>query len=127
MTLAYATAALVSAGAVVAAAAPLRVTVSAPGHAPKVNTRWNYSVKVTQSGKLVPAKISEAMVDPIGGSHPVEFGTSTKNITNWAFNGVFKDFIIWPASSRGIPLTLRITVKVGAATKVVEYTVTSVA
>jgi hypothetical protein len=124
MTLMGATAALAAAGMFVGAGAPVRVAVTAPGHTPKINKHWNYSVRVTQSGKVVPAKITAAMVDPIGGSHPVEFGTSTKNITNWRFNGVFKDFIVWPASSRGIPLTLRITVRVGTVKKVVDYSVT---
>ena len=123
-TLLGATAALAAAGGVFAAGAPVGVTVTAPGHTPKINKHWNYSVKVTQSGKVVHAKLTEAIVDPIGGSHPVQFGTSTKNITNWPFNGVFKDFMVWPASSRGIPLRLRITVKVGTVTKVVNYAVT---
>jgi len=106
------------------AAAPVKVAVTAPGHTPKINTHWNYTVRATRGGKLVAGKITEQIVDPIGGTHPVEFGKSTKDITNWPFNGVFKDFIIWPASSRGIPLKLRIVVKVGAAKSTVTYAVT---
>jgi len=106
------------------ASSPLEVTVSAPGHTPKINVHWNYSLKVTRGGKPVAAKLSEAIVDPIGGVHPVQFGKNTTNITNWPINGTFKDFIIWPPSSRGVPLRLRITVKVGTAKKVVTYAVT---
>jgi hypothetical protein len=107
-----------------AASSPLEVTLSAPGHTPRINVHWNYSLKVTRGGKPVAAKLSEAIVDPIGGVHPVQFGKNTKNITNWPINGTFKDFIIWPPSSRGVPLKLRITVKVGTAKKVVTYAVT---
>ena len=104
--------------------APLKVTVSGPGHSPKVNTKWNYSVRITQGGKPVKAKITEQIVDPIGGRHPVQFGTSTKNITNWPVDGTFKDFIIWPSSSRGIPLKLHVIVVAGKARKAVDYSVT---
>jgi hypothetical protein len=117
-------AAAAAAGALVAAAP--KVTVSTPGHAPKINAHWNYKVHVTLNGKPVAARITEAIVDPIGGVHPVQFGKSTKNITNFEFKGTFSDFIVWPASSRGIPLTLRITVAVGKAKKVVAYHVTPV-
>lgn len=125
MTVMSVAAVLAAAGGLAAGSgAPVSVTVQSPGHTAKINTHWNYTVKVTQSGKVVPAKITEAIVDPIGGSHPVQFGKNTKNITNWPFNGIFKDFIIWPPTSRGIPLTLRITIQVGKAKKVVNYAVT---
>jgi hypothetical protein len=105
-------------------AAPLRVAVTAPGHTPKVSTHWNYTVRVTRGGKPVAGRISEQIVDPIGGKHPVEFGTSTKPITNWPFKGVFRDFIVWPASSRGVPLKFRVIVVVGKIRRVVDYAVT---
>ena len=124
MTLTAVTAALAAAGLLAGSGAPVKVTVAAPGHTAKVNTHWNYTVAVTKGGKPVAARITETIVDPIGGAHPVEFGKSTKTITNWPFKGVFKDFIIWPPSSRGIPLTLRISVKVGTVKKVVNYAVT---
>jgi hypothetical protein len=107
-----------------AAAPPVKVTVTAPGHTPKVNTRWHYVVRATQGGKPVPGRITEQIVDPIGGVHPVEFGKGTKPIKNWPFKGVFRDYMIWPASSRGIPLKFRIIVVTGKTTKVVTYAVT---
>ena len=105
-------------------ASPVRAVLTAPGHTPKINTHWNYTLRVTQAGKPVAARITAQIVDPIGGKHPVEFGKSTKNITNWPIKGAFRDFIIWPASSRGIPLTFRITVVAGKTTRVVNYSVT---
>lgn len=101
-----------------------QVAFTAPGHTPKLNTHWNYVVRVTDAGKPVPARITAQIVDPIGGTHPVQFGKSTKTITNWPFTGVFRDYIIWPASSRGVPLTLRIVVRIAGARRTIAYVVT---
>lgn len=117
MTLA---ATLLSAGV---AASPL-VTLTAPGHTPKINTHWNYVVRATAGGKPASARITAQIVDPIGNAHPVQFGKNTKNITNWPFSGVFRDYIVWPPSSRGVPLTLRIVVRVGAIRRTLTYRVT---
>ena len=106
------------------AAAPLIATLSAPTHTPKVKTRWYYIVRATQAGKPAAGKLTAQIVDPIGSSHPVQYGSSTKNITNWPFTGRFRDFIIWPASSRGIPLKLRVVVRVGSVKRVLTYAVT---
>jgi len=120
MTLASATAAF----ALAAAAPGPSVSLSAPGHTPKVKTHWNYTVTVKSGGKPASARITAQIVDPIGGVHPVEFGLSTKNIVNWPFKGSFHDFVIWPAESRGIPLTFRLTLRVGNSKKVIAYHVT---
>jgi hypothetical protein len=107
------------------AASPVRTTLTAPGHSPAVNTRWHYSVHVTKAGKPVAAKLTVQIVDPIGGAHPVTFGATTKTIKNWPFTGVFRDYIIWPKSSRGLPLKLRLTVHADRTTKVLTYAVTA--
>jgi len=60
----------------------------------------------------------------IGGVHPVQYGTTKKLIKNWRFTGVFRDFIIWPQSSRGVPVTWRFIVVVGKTKRVVNYTIT---
>jgi len=86
--------------------------------------RWNYSVAATVGGRPVRGLITEQIVDPIGGTHPVQFGSGKKIIKNWPFKGVFRDYMIWPKSSRGVPLTWRITVVVGKAKRVVNYKVT---
>ena len=108
----------------VLATAPLKATLSGPSHSPKINKRWYYVVKVTQSGKPARVKITAQIVDPLGGTHPVEFGPTTKKIINWPITGTYRDYIIWPTSSRGIPLKLRITL-VGAhdTRAVVSYAV----
>jgi hypothetical protein len=106
------------------AAAPLTATLTAPTHTPKIKTRWYYVVRATHAGKPAAGTLTAQIVDPIGSSHPVQFGSTTKNITNWPFTGRFRDFIIWPASSRGIPLKLRVVVKVDSVKRVLTYPVT---
>ena len=108
----------------VLAATQLKVTLTAPGHTPRVNTHWSYAVRATREGKPTAARLTAQIVDPIGGRHPVTFGASSKPITNWAFRGTFRDYVIWPASSRGVPLTFRLVVRSGGLTKVIRYAVT---
>jgi hypothetical protein len=105
-------------------ATPPHVTLAAPTHTPQINVRWYYTVRATRDGKQAAGKLTAQIVDPIGDVHPVQFGTTTKNITNWAFTGRFRDFILWPASSRGIPLRLRVIVKVGTTKRTLTYAVT---
>jgi hypothetical protein len=100
----------------------VHVTVThPPGHTPKINVKWFYTVRVTRGGRPVAARLTEQMVDPLGGKHPVEVGPSTKKITNLPIKGVYRDYIIWPKSARGIPLTFRVIVTVGSSKKVVDY------
>ena len=124
MSLAAHAAGLAAVGGLLVAAPAARIALQAPGHAPKVNTHWNYSVTVTRSGKAAAATITAQIVDPIGGVHPVQFGLTTKNVNAFPFKGTFHDFVIWPAESRGIPLTFRLTVKSGTTRKVIAYPVT---
>jgi len=105
-------------------AVPVTATLTAPTHTPKINVRWYYTVRVTQAGKLVAARMTAQIVDPVGGVHPVQFGPSTKYITNWPFNGFHRDYIIWPAASRGVLLKLRITVTAARVKRILTYTVT---
>jgi hypothetical protein len=105
-------------------APPPKVTLAAPGHRPRVGDHWVYTVRATVHGKPAKARLTAQIVDPIGGRHPVTFGTTGKPIVNWPFTGRFRDFIAWTPDSRGIPLTLRLAVKVGSVTKVLTYAVT---
>ena len=115
---------LAAAGGLLVAAPPTKITLTAPGHSPKVKTHWNYSVAVTRAGKPAAATITAQIVDPIGGVHFVQFGLSKRYIKAFPFTGRFRDFVIWPAESRGIPLTFRLTVKSGPTKKVIAYHVT---
>lgn len=105
-------------------AAPVKATVTSPSHTPKINTHWYYTVRATQDGKLVAGKLTAQIVDPVGGVHQVLFGSTTKPITNAPFKGSIRNFIIWPVSSRGIPLKVRLVVKVGSTKHTISYAVT---
>jgi hypothetical protein len=115
---------LVAAGGLVTAAAPAKVAFVASGHSPKVKTRWSYSVTVERDGKPAAATLTAQIVDPIGGTHPIQFGSTTRDVKAFPFKGSFHDFVIWPAESRGIPLTFRLIVRSGPTTKVIGYRVT---
>jgi len=104
--------------------APVKIAIAGPTHTPKVNTHWNYTVRVTRGGKPVHAKLTEQIIDPIGGHHLVQFGPSTKYIKNWPIDGVFHDYIIWPPEGRGITLKLHVIAKVGTRTYTKNYVVT---
>lgn len=110
--------------AVLLSLSPVKVTIAGPTHTPKVNVHWNYTVRVTRDGKPVKARLTEQIVDPIGGHHPVQFGASTKNITNYPITGVFHDYIIWPPEARGITLKLHVIAKVGTKVYTRNYLVT---
>jgi hypothetical protein len=105
-------------------ASPVRATLAAPGHTPKVNTKWRYTLRVTQGGKPVSARLTAQIVDPIGGVHTVQFGSTTRDIKNFPIKGVFRDYVIWPRSSDGIPLTLRFLIRAGGKTTTLKYHVT---
>jgi len=110
-----------------AAFAALHVAFFAPpgGHAPRVGVEWHYTLRawVTPS-KPAHARLTAQIVDPLGGAHLVQFGKTNRYIRNFPFVGVFRDFVIWPKDSRGIPLTLRLTVVSGKAKRIVTYAVT---
>ena len=105
-------------------AAPVRATLTAPTHTPRINTHWYYTVRVTEGGKPSAGTLTAQIVDPIGGVHPVQFGSRAKPITSLPFRGLLRDFIIWPASSRGIPLKLRVVVRIGSARHTISFAVT---
>ena len=102
--------------------ATFKATFTGGGHAPVINTRWAYSVKVTDAkGKPLAARITAVVIDPIGGVHPVEFFANKKTVTNYPIKGTFKDTIIWPPESTGYDLTFRMKVVVGKAKRVLTY------
>jgi hypothetical protein len=96
------------------AAPPFKVTLTAPTHTPKIGARWNYVVQASDlAGKPLRAYVTAQVVDPFGGVHPVEYGSSTKKVTNIRFTGTFRDYVEWPSEARGFKLTFRVTVTSG--------------
>lgn len=116
--------------ALAVALASLALTFTAPGHTPpvgqssEVGPHWPYTVKVTRAGKPVAARLTMQIVDPLGGVHAAEVGPTTKPITNLPIAGVYRDYLIFPPESRGVPLKIRVTVVAGSARRVLVYTVT---
>ena len=96
------------------ASSPFKVTLTAPTHTPRVDVRWTYVVRAHDlAGKPLRARVTAQVVDPFGGVHPVEYGASTRKITNILFTGRFSDYVEWPSESRGFRLTFRVTVASG--------------
>ena len=103
-------------------AGTFKVSIAAKTHEPRANARWNYTVRaVDAAGKAVRGRLTVEVVDPLGGTHAVTYGTTTKPIRNWPFTGVFRDFARWPGDSKGFTLTLRATVRAGAVARRAEY------
>jgi hypothetical protein len=105
----------------------LKVTLRAPTHHPKINVRWPYTVKaVNTSGRQVRGKITVQIVDPVGQAHPAAYADTNRNIVDFPFKGTFRDYVQWPADSRGYPLTFRVSIAApGYAKATVNYAVTS--
>jgi hypothetical protein len=113
-------AALVAGG--VLSTAPFHTTLTAPGHTPAVNEKWNYSLRVAdRRGKPLKATLTAQIVDPFGGIHPVEFGDTHRFVVAFPFTGVFRDFIRFPPDSKGFRLTVRFIVKAKGAKTVLTY------
>lgn len=121
-----ATTALIAVTGTTLLAGPPRVVLSAPGHSPTIGRHWSYRVQVTEGGRPVAATITAQIVDPVGGVHLIPFGPGTTPIRNWGLRGTFTNFITFPTESRGIPLTIKMTIRVGGAKSVASYPVTPV-
>jgi hypothetical protein len=100
-----------------------RVVFRATTHTPRVNIRWPWSITVsTRAGAPMAAMISVAIVDPIGGIHPVEYDCCKgKFITNVKIRGRFADKVIYPLASKGYRVVFRVTVRTALGRRVVNY------
>ena len=108
------------------AAAPFHATLTAPGHTPRVNAKWTYTVRASDlHGRPIRATITTQITDPFGGVHPVEFGDTHKLVVNYPFTGVFRDFIRFPPESKGLKLTVRFSVRAKGAKTVLTYWITA--
>ena len=107
------------------AALPFVAKLRAPTRTPATKTRWYYVVTVAdRSGAPIKATITVEVVDPLQQAHPVAYDGTKQNITNRPIGGKFRDYVIWPATARGITLTLRVTVKAMGAVDKLAYAVT---
>ena len=97
----------------------------APTHTPRVGVRWPYSVHVaTLGGRPLRATITVQIVDPVGGTHPVQFRNTKRDIVRLPFVGTYRDWVTWPPrSALGIALRLRATVHTARGSAVLTYPV----
>jgi len=96
---------------------PIRAVLHAPGHNPKVG-KWPITVILTKGGKPIFGRVSYQFLygGQVVSSQPVRFRSPT-------FVGTFHDTIIWPATSVGYPLTLRILIQTSYGPTHIDYTV----
>jgi hypothetical protein len=105
------------------AAASFRAVLHAPTHTPKAGKPWLYSVRVTDSqGRPIRARITMRVLlggIPVG---KVDSGKTFSFVGTWREP---KDSpLIWPARSRGHPLTFEAVVTARGKTKHLDYTIT---
>lgn len=114
-----------SAAAAIAAPPAFRATLTVSTTRPAVEAKMTYVVRVTNAGgKPLAARLTIRIVDPFGGSHPVEFDDSTRLVRDIRFVGRFSDAVEWPQSAVGFPLKFQAVVKVGTSTRVLSRTIT---
>jgi len=103
-------------------ASMFRAVLHAPTHTPKAGKPWLYSVRVTDpQGRPIRARITMRVL--LGGI-PVGKVDSGKT---FSFVGIWREPkdspLIWPARSRGRPLTFEALVTARGQTKRLDYTV----
>jgi hypothetical protein len=110
---------LLAAGSVWAAPAsparalPFRATLIAPGHTPAVNSRWRYTVRVTNlRGDAVPASLRVYVYE----------NDRRVNTIGWhGIKGSFSQTIRWPSVTRGHKLIFRVVVIATGGTTKLNY------
>jgi hypothetical protein len=101
---------------------PFRVVLHAPTHTPKAGKPWLYSVRVTDpQGRPIRARITMRVLFggiPVG---KVESGKTFSFVGTW--REPRNSPLIWPARSRGHPLTFEALVTARGKTKRLDYTI----
>jgi len=102
---------------------PFRAVLHAPTHTPKAGKPWLYSVRVTDlQGRPIRARITMQVLFggvPVG---KVDSGKTFSFVGTW--REPRKEPLIWPARSRGRPLTFEAIVTARGATRRLDYTIT---
>jgi hypothetical protein len=100
---------------------PLAATLTPSTHTPKINTLVPIAVTATLNGK--PAHATAVYLFLFGGS--VVSTQYPYNNKHYSFTGHFSDKLNFPASSLGIPLTVRVVIKAGGRTVNLNCSITS--
>ena len=118
------------AGTVTASNGPVRATLHAGTHHPRVNHHWSIQVTATVNGRPARAgayyqflyqnkDVSNQAVCPNAG---------VTNCKNWGFKftGSYSDFLLFPPQSINFPLTVRVVVSVGSRKVYLPYSVSAI-
>ena len=106
-------------------AGQVKARLFAPTRAPKVNAKWRYRFRVTDTrGRRLPGKITVQIVDPLGQAHAVTYDDTKRPIRNMAFRGDFQDYVEYPADARGFTLTFRVIARTGRGSVTITYPIT---
>jgi hypothetical protein len=106
-------------------AGAVKATLFAPTRQPKVNARWSYRVRVTDTrGRKLAGKITVQIVDPLGQAHAVTYDDTKRNIAGMKFSGDFRDYLEFPSDSSGYTLTFRVIAKTAKGKVEITYPVT---
>jgi hypothetical protein len=100
---------------------PLVATLKPSTHTPKIDTKWPITVTATLSGR--PAHATAAYEFVFGGT--VVSTQYPSNKKHFSFTGHFSDTLVFPASSVGEPLTLRVVIKASGHTVNLNWSITS--
>jgi hypothetical protein len=105
------------------AALPFRAVLHAPTHEPKAGKPWLYSVRVTDlQGRPIRARITMRVLFGGVSVGKVDAGKTFSFVGTW--REPKKAPLIWPARSRGHPLTFEAIVTARGATKRLDYAIT---
>lgn len=119
--------ALAAAAPAAASAAGFVVTLRAPTHHPRADTNWWVTVTArTRSGHALRATAFYQFLfqgQVVSTQYPSPRGGPTRH-SPWPFTGRFRDAVVWPRRSVGVPLTFRVVVRVrGRGTQHADYRV----
>lgn len=105
-------------------AGQVKATLYAPTRTPKANAKWRYRVVVTDTkGRRLGGKITVQIVDPLGQPHAATYDNTKKPITNFPFDGHFRDYAQFPPEARGFTLTFRVIAKTPKGKVTITYPV----
>jgi hypothetical protein len=102
---------------------PFRAVLRAPTHHPRAGKPWLYSIRVTDlDGRPIRARIRMQVLFGGVAVGKVDNGKTFTFVGTW--REPEKEPLIWPARSRGRPLTFEAIVTAQGASKRLDYTVT---
>ena len=102
---------------------PFRAVLHAPTHTPEAGKPWLYSVRVTDlQGRPIRARIRMQILFGGIAVGQVDGGKTFTFVGTW--REPKRSPLIWPARSRGRPLTFEAIVTAHGATKRLDYDVT---